>query len=120
MSEIVGDDALIVPKEIGKVIEKFIQNVPEIKKYVIMPDHIHLLICLENGAMKASPPTNRISSIVRSLKGLTTKEIGSSVFQRSYYDHIIRSEQDYDEIWEYIENNPKRRMLQRTNQTENL
>ena len=52
------------------------------------------------------PQHNRVSSIVRSIKVLVTKEIGHSIFQRSYYDHVIRNQQDHDEIWEYIENNP--------------
>ena len=115
LSEIVGDDAHIVPKPYGQIAEKYIRNAPEIEKYVIMPDHIHLLIRLENGSMWASTPTadrscprpnQTVASIVRSIKTLTTKEIGTSIFQRSYYDHVIRNQQDYDEIWQYIENNP--------------
>ena len=110
LSNIVGDDAHIVPKPFGRVVEKYICNAPEIEKYVIMPDHIHIIIRLDNGSMWASTPTdkkcNRVASIVRSIKTLTTKEIGEPIFQRSYYDHVIRNQQDYDEIWEYIENNP--------------
>ncbi len=106
LRNVVGDDAHIVPKEYGVIIEKYICNVPEIEKYVIMPDHIHLLIRIENGTMWASSPTKRVSSIIRSLKILTTKEIGKSIFQRSFYDHIIRNQNDYNEIWEYIDNNP--------------
>ena len=105
LSSIVGDDAHIVPKPYGMIAEKYIRNVPEIQKYVIMPNHIHILILLDNGSMWASIPTNKIASIVRSIKVLTTKEIGKSIFQRSYYDHIIRNQRDFDEIWEYIENN---------------
>ena len=114
LSSIVGDDAHIVPKPYGIVAEKYIRNVPEIEKYVIMPDHIHMIIRLDNGSMWASTPTdrkpqhNRISNIVRSIKTLVTKEIGKSIFQRSYYDHVIRNQQDYNEIWEYIENNPRK------------
>ena len=111
LSEIVGDDAHIVPKEYGMVVEKYIRNVKEIEKYVIMPDHIHMIIRIENGAMWASPPTKSISYIVRSIKTLTTKEIGKPIFQRSYYDHIIRNQEDYNEIWEYIDNNPKKWIL---------
>ena len=48
LSEIVGDDAHIVPKPFGRVAEKYIRNVPEIEKYVIMPDHIHMLIRLDH------------------------------------------------------------------------
>ena len=107
LCDIVGDDAHIVPKKCGKIIEKYICNVPEIKKYVIMPDHIHIIVQIENGSMWASTPTNKVSNIVRSIKTLTTKEIGESIFQRSYYDHIIRNQQDFNKIWEYIENNPE-------------
>ena len=106
LSDIVGDDAHIVPKPYGQITEKYIRNAPEIEKYVLMPDHIHMLIRLDNGSMWASTPTNRIATIVRSIKTLTTKEIGESIFQRSYYDHVIRNQKDYDEIWQYIENNP--------------
>ena len=106
LCDIVGDDAHIVPKTYGKIVEKYICNVPEIDKYVIMPDHIHLIIRIENGSMRASTPTNKVASIVRSIKTLTTKEIGKPIFQRSYYDHIIRNQKDYNEIFEYIENNP--------------
>ena len=91
LSEIVGDDAHIVPKPYGQIVEKYIRNVAEIEKYVIMPDHIHMIVRLESGSTWASTPTkqhNRLASIVRSIKILTTKEIGTSIFQRSYHDHI--------------------------------
>ena len=119
LSQIVGDDAHIVPKPYGRVVEKYICNVPEIEKYVIMPDHIHMIIRLENGSMFASIPTNarpqhnRISTIVRSIKVLVAKEIGHTIFQRSYYDHVIRNQQDYNEVWEYIENNPEKCIIQK-------
>ena len=111
LSDIVGDDAHIVPKPYGQITEKYIRNAPEIEKYVLMPDHIHMLIRLDNGSRWASTPTNRIATIVRSIKTLTTKEIGESIFQRSYYDHVIRNRQDYEEIWRYIDNNPRRWLL---------
>ena len=115
----VGADAHIVPKTYGRIAEKYIRNVPEIEKYVIMPDHTHMIIRLDNGSMWASTPTDRkpqrnhISNIVRSIKVLVAKEIGEPIFQRSYYDHVIRNQQDYDEIWQYIENNPRKWFLQK-------
>ena len=122
LSDIVGDDARIVPKPYGRVVEKYIRNAPEIEKYVMMPDHIHMIIRLDNGSMWVSTPTKisvgadahirpnykRVASIVRSIKTLTTKEIGIPIFQRSYYDHVIRNQQDYNEVWEYIESNPRK------------
>lgn len=124
LSDIVGDDAHIVPKiqltPIGKIVDKYINSSNKIQgvvidKYVIMPDHIHMIINIVNGSMWASTPTKAVSSVVRSLKILTTKEIGKSIFQRSYNDHIIRGEQDYLEIWQYIENNPLKYKLNKNN-----
>ena len=54
----------------------------------------------------ASSPTKSVSDIVKSFKTLVTKEIGKPIFHRSFYDHIIRGEQDYREIWDYIDGNP--------------
>ena len=126
LSHIVGDDAHIVPKPYGLIVEKYIRNVPEIEKYVIMPDHIHIIIRLDDGTIGASPrpgenvgaeahirPKNKIASIVRSIKTLTTKEIGLSIFQRSYYDHVIRNQQDFDDVWQYIENNPRKWIIEK-------
>ena len=129
LSLIVGDDAHIVPKPYGRIAEKYIRNVPEIEKYMIMPDHIHMIIRLDDGSMWASTPTemirngpvgadahirpkNRVASIIRSIKVLVTKEIGKSIFQRSYYDHVIRNQQDHNEVWEYIENNPRKWLME--------
>ncbi len=106
LSKIVGGDALIAPKitltKYGQIAEKYIKNIPGIIKYIIMPNHIHLLIVID-GSMKASTPT--VSSLIRSFKGLTVKEIGKPIFQRSFYDHIIRNEEDYLNVWEYINSN---------------
>ncbi len=112
---IVGDDAHIVPQnnlsETGLICDKYINNINIkyenviVDKYVIMPNHIHLIIML-NGTMKASSPTKNIETIIRSFKTMVTKEIGNNIWQRSYHDHIIRGEKDYQKIWEYIDTNP--------------
>lgn len=114
LGKIVGDDVGIVPKNYlsnyGLICDKYISNITvtyenvTVDKYVIMPNHIHLIIFL-NGTMKASSPTNNIESIIRSFKTMVTKQIGSSIWQRSYHDHVIRDENDYKKIWEYIDNN---------------
>ncbi|MBQ3009114.1 MAG: hypothetical protein IJD80_05945 [Oscillospiraceae bacterium] len=58
-----------------------------------------------HGTMWASSPTQSIPQLIKSFKTLVTKSCGKSIFQRSYYDHIIRDERDYLEKREYIENN---------------
>ena len=61
---------------------------------------------MENGAMWASPPTQTLGSLVRSFKTLVTKAAGQKIWQRSYYDHVIRNEADYLRIWQYMDTNP--------------
>ena len=51
-----------------------------------------------------SAPT--ISRVVRLLKGTISKQIGFPIWQKGFYDHVVRSETDYLEIWNYIEGNP--------------
>lgn len=78
----------------------------KLDNYVIMPNHIHMLIAIDDCGRTLFAPT--ISRIVKQFKGVVTKQIGKSIWQRSFYDHIIRDEQDYVEKWNYIENNPAR------------
>ena len=108
LSRIVGDDAHIVPSDYGQIVEKYLRTIKGIEKYVIMPNHIHMIIRIDNGPMWASAPTQSIPTLVRSFKVLVTKELGQSIFQRSYYDHVIRGERDYRDVWDYIETNPLR------------
>ena len=128
LCEIVGGGALDAPKiklsEIGEIAEKYIlstNNIPEITvdKYVIMPDHIHLLLWVRdiNGTSKAPSPTNNlISHSISTLKRFINKDVGYNIFQRSYYDHIIRNQHDYDETWKYIDNNPINWIIKHKNQ----
>ena len=82
----------------------------KIDKYVIMPNHIHMILMLEETAKDCRHPT--IMDIVCAYKSLTTREckkvqpIGK-IFQSSFYEHVIRGRADYNEIADYIANNPK-------------
>lgn len=112
----VGRDALIPPEvelsSIGKVVDEQIRKTEDsyenihVDRYVIMPNHVHLLLRIEeaDGGMRASRPT--VQMVVRAIKSLTTRKIGSAIWQTSFYDHVIRNETDYLSIWEYIEGNP--------------
>lgn len=98
---------------IQEQIELLKERYPVIKinQYVIMPNHIHLLISIYEAAAGAGPcPT--ISEVICTLKSITTRlcrKAGYSeahLFQTSFHDHIIRNELDYRKISEYIQNNP--------------
>ena len=107
-----ASDAYIDPQvylsPYGRIVERYIKTIPGIDKYVIMPNHVHLIIRIDaaKGPMWASAPTQSLSSRIRSFKTLVSKEIGRSLWQRSYYDHVIRNEADYLRIWQYIDENP--------------
>ena len=114
---------IIVEKSIEELSKRFKLN---IEKYVIMPDHIHILIELADyeryeRAIRESPlqtpqkdsAKNRsiMAQCIGYLKTTVTKEIHKieptlKVWQRGYYDHVIRSEADYFKHYDYIENNP--------------
>ena len=85
-----------------------------VDKYCVMPDHIHLILRMESdidGRMISAPT---VSTVVGSMKRWVSRQIGRPIWQKSFYDHGIRNQQDYDEIWEYIENNPLKYALNRT------
>ena len=120
LSEIVGDAALGVPKlqltNLGAIVEKYVLSGNQMErvtvaKYVIMPNHVHILLCVDmdtSGTPRATSPTSAVvPRFVSALKRLINREIDENIFQRSYHDHIIRNQVDYLKIWEYIDNNPK-------------
>ena len=102
----------IVARQLGNMIA-FYSHV-RIEKYVVMPNHIHLLIAIQqgpSGASRTPPPTSARASqvipmFISTLKRLTNKTAGHALWQRGYYDHIIRSPDDYNTIWHYIDTNP--------------
>ena len=82
----------------------------KIDQYVIMPNHIHAILMLEESAGASPRPT--ITDIVCAYKSLTTRACKKAqpidkLFQASFYEHVIRGQKDYNEIAEYIQNNPK-------------
>lgn len=56
--------------------------------------------------MSSSAPTRGLPQLVRYFKRSVTQRWGQNIWQRSYHDHIIRSEEDYLKIWNYIDTNP--------------
>ena len=121
LCNIVGGGVLDAPlvelSDFGKIIDFQINEMNNIysdikvSKYVIMPNHLHLLITVNNvnGTSGTLSPTNAtIPAFVSTLKRYCNKKAGINLFQRSFHDHIIRDQNDYLKIWEYIENNPQK------------
>lgn len=98
--------------EIGVVIDYEIKKLNDVyenisvDKYCIMPDHVHMIIFIlpdENGRTQFAPTLSRI---IKQFKGVVTKQIGFSIWQKSFNDRIIRNEKSYQEVWQYIDENP--------------
>ena len=115
---VVGEDIIIPPEEIrlsayGKIVRQAILQIPthyenfELLQYVIIPNHIVLILHIVNGSgQMISAPT--ISTIIGQLKRYITKKIGKPIWQKSFHDHIIRNKEDFDMIAKYIYENPTR------------
>ena len=97
-----------IAKRCIEAIPKHYQNV-EIDKYVVMPNHIHMIIKIGTTVDEEDLPS--LTQIVGQFKMTTSKQIHQiskdcKVWQRSFHDHIIRNQQTYERIWLYIEGNP--------------
>ena len=79
-----------------------------IRSFVIMPDHIHLIVAIlpKDSVQPQVAPT--VERMVKQFKGMVTKRVGFPIWQNSFYDHIIRNPDDYQECTQYIINNPLR------------
>ena len=91
-----------------------------------MPDHIHGIIFIDNSDVITDPKGDydfqvqerrgrrSLQGLVKDFKSVTTRQYKSmfgvedSLWQDSYYDAVIRSQEQYVEIWNYIENNPRK------------
>ncbi|MBQ7999617.1 MAG: hypothetical protein IJ298_00160 [Ruminococcus sp.] len=118
LCRVVGGGAFDAPQinltSIGKIVEKYILSTNNISnvtvdKYVIMPNHIHMIIFVDNadGMSRAPSPTNEvIPHLVSTLKRFVNLDVSENIFQRSYNDHIIRDYKGYYTKWKYIDDNP--------------
>ena len=98
--------------DLGFIIQRCINEIPQhypaitLEHFVIMPNHIHLLLQINTGDDGRSMIAPTISTVVRLLKGEVSRQAGFSVWQKGFYDHIIRNDCDYLNIWNYIDGNP--------------
>ncbi|MBR4865672.1 MAG: transposase [Clostridia bacterium] len=112
----VGEGLCALPQtsltQIGHYVDEAIQYMNthspgvSVLKYVIMPNHVHLLIEIaraEGG--HGGPP---LQNIIGQFKSFTTHRSKTQLWQRSFHDHIIRSQVDFDRIWEYMDTTPLR------------
>ena len=99
---------------LGNAVKTCIENIPiiyphySVDHYVIMPNHIHLLLCVSqiDGGRPMAVPT--VSTVINQFKGAVSKCVGKSLWQPRFHYHIIRSDSDYLAAWNYIDGNPSK------------
>ena len=119
---------------IEKVFLETVQSFENIiaDKYVVMPNHFHCILvisragsvmrteCVSRADARSAPTvaTKSIAAVVQAFKSKTTLEyikgvklgllppFDKQVWQRNYYEHVIRDESDYQTKWQYIDQNP--------------
>ncbi len=98
--------------DVGKTVEEAIKSISlhysniTVNKYMIMPDHIHLILLVKSisdGRLLASPT---ISTVIGHFKRSVSVKLGASIWQRSFFDHVIRTKESYFKICKYIDENP--------------
>lgn len=101
-------DSVPTLSSIGNTVRQCIAHLPvilpsiQLNCFSIMPNHVHFLLTLEYG--------NEIdcSKIIQRFKSAVTKRIGVNIWQRSYFDRIVRDENEFSKIYDYIINNPEK------------
>ena len=122
----------MILNELGKIADECWRATPEhfpfveLGMHVIMPNHMHGMIMISvigRGAAMLRPydddgnphkinvKPKSLGAIIRSYKSAVSYRINkehnaTGIWQRNYYEHIIRNEHEMDNIWRYIESNP--------------
>lgn len=104
---------------VGEIVERHIKQLPEIcpamrlLQYVIMPDHIHLLVYVTRRIPHA------LGSYIGMMKVATGQELSATsdnyrtVFEEDFHDRILRKHHSLNVVFQYIRNNPRRLLLRR-------
>ena len=99
----------------GRIAEHYIRQLSDfyeelqVKAFVIMPNHIHILLFVTKGPSGTPVPTlqnSTVSRFISTLKRFCNKEIGRNIWQYRSYDHIIRDQEDFRKHLQYIQENP--------------
>ena len=89
-----------------------------IDAYAILPDHIHIILVIPEGY--AGPPlpkmiqwykTQTTNTLIQEIRAEQRPPFSQHVWQRGYYDHILRNQKDLEETRQYILNNPLQWLL---------
>ena len=117
-----AEDIRPILSEYGNIVDTAIKEIEKhynditVDNYVIMPNHIHLILVIsvpDSGRIISAPTVMRV---IGQMKRIVSKQIGFSIWQKSFIEHIIRDEDDYIRRYKYIENNPYRWLEKETDE----
>lgn len=119
LGEVIGEDVKL--SRSGRIVADTWNRLPDfypsvsLEKFVVMPNHVHGIVVLGEVVPKPEIPhpcKRVLSEVIRGFKSMSAREINRgmrdsrSLWQRGYYEHIIRDDADLARIREYIDNNP--------------
>ena len=120
-------NGMMVLNDFGRVADECWRAIPEhfpcveLGAHQVMPNHVHGVIAIIEGRgaiyraptveQFGKPTVGSLPTIIRTYKAAVTRQIGrqlnaTGIWQRNYYEHILRNEHEMDQIWRYIEGNP--------------
>jgi REP element-mobilizing transposase RayT len=120
----IGPAASVALSDAGNMVDRWWRELPEkfesvsLDAHVVMPDHFHGIVSLSCGVDSERGCFVSLSRVVQWFKTMTTNEyfrrvrtdgwtpVRAKLWQRGFYDHVIRREEDLLKIREYIEFNP--------------
>lgn len=128
------NETIVTISEAGQLVEKCWLDIPDhfkdvtLDEFIVMPNHVHGIIIISGHGVGAThgspsirrapplgPKPNSLPAIIATFKGASGKRVnllrdrkGAPVWQRNYYEHVIRNEADMDRIRDYIQMNPFR------------
>jgi REP element-mobilizing transposase RayT len=128
-------NGVMIPNNYGKIVieewykSETIRDEIELDEFVLMPNHIHGILSIGRRGDQSiaqnhipGPKPKSLSSFIAGFKSSVTKQINSirnkpgiPVWQRNYYEHVVRSEDDLLQTREYIVNNPMKWELDKEN-----
>ena len=93
----------ILGKQVAQAIDDIPLHYPQTKLLasIVMPNHVHFILHLQN-------ETHHLGQMVGAFKAAVRRKAGCAVWQRSYYEHIIQYQPEFEQILQYIYDNPLR------------
>lgn len=112
---------VLILSEVGQIVEQCWFELPlhysnlQLGAFVIMPDHIHGIMIINNSMLKTGSERHELAEFIRGFKTFSTRRINEMnntptrrIWHSRYYERLIRNEKEYATVEQYIKTNPSR------------